>query len=122
MRLPNIFEKNTATMDFPTGATVFTAGEPGRHLYMVRDGEVDLRVDGRVVETVGPEGFFGEMALIDDGPRSADAVARTACTLVPVDQKQFLFMVAETSFFALVLLRTFSRRLRRAGTATVPAS
>ena len=81
----------------------------------------DLRVGGRVVETVGPEGFFGEMALIDDGPRSVDAVAHTACTLVPVDQKQFHFMVAETAFFALVLLRTFSRRLRRAGTATVPA-
>ena len=66
------------------------------------------------VETVGADGFFGEMALLEENTRSADAVARTDCTLVPINQRQFLFMVGETPFFALELLRTLSRRLRKA--------
>ena len=59
--------------------------------------------------------FFGEMALIDGGIRSASAVAKTDCALVPINEKQFLFMVQETPFFALIVMRTLTARLRQAG-------
>jgi CRP-like cAMP-binding protein len=113
MKLPNIFEQQTPSVAFPAGATIFTAGETGDSMYFVRSGEVDLRVGAHTVEIVGPDGWFGEMALIEEGVRSADAVARTDCTLAPINEKQFLFMVGETPFFALQILRTLSRRLRR---------
>jgi CRP-like cAMP-binding protein len=58
-------------------------------------------------------GFFGEMALIDGGTRSATAIAKTDCKLVPITEKQFLFMVQETPFFALRVMRTLTARLRR---------
>ncbi len=114
MRLPNIFEKEIPTVAYPAGATIFAAGQSGDSMFLVQSGEVDLRVGLHTVETVAAEGFFGEMALLEEGTRSADAVARTDCTLVPINQRQFLFMVGETPFFALEMLRTLSMRLRKA--------
>ena len=52
------------------------------------------------------------MALIDDAPRSATAVARTDVELVPISEKQFLFLVSQTPFFALKVMRVLARRLR----------
>lgn len=53
------------------------------------------------------------MALIDDAPRSARAIARTACRVSPVSDSQFLFMVEQTPFFALYVMRVLASRLRR---------
>ena len=55
---------------------------------------------------------FGEMALIEDRARSARAVAHSACRLVAIDERRFLFLVAQTPYFALGLLRLLARRLR----------
>ena len=55
----------------------------------------------------------GELALIDRRPRSATAVAVTACVLAPIDEKQFQFMVQQTPFFALQVMRVLTERLRR---------
>jgi CRP-like cAMP-binding protein len=54
------------------------------------------------------------MALIDKEARSASARALTDCEIVPVDERRFLFMVQQTPFFALHLLKTIAGRLRRA--------
>jgi CRP-like cAMP-binding protein len=66
-----------------------------------------------VVETIGPEGFFGELALIDQSPRSATAVARTDCKLVGLDERRFIFMVDEMPFFAIRVMKVMADRLRR---------
>jgi CRP/FNR family transcriptional regulator, cyclic AMP receptor protein len=60
--------------------------------------------------------IFGEMALIDAAPRSATAVAKTDVKIVPVGEKQFLFLVGRTPHFALNVMRTLARRLRMANT------
>jgi len=64
------------------------------------------------VETVEEGGLLGEMSLVDDRERSASAVALVDCELVPIDEKRFLFLVQETPFFALEVMRTMARRLR----------
>ena len=61
------------------GKIVFREGDPGDTVYVVLEGKVDLRVNGRLVETVGPGGILSEMALIEQAPRVAGATARTAC-------------------------------------------
>jgi CRP/FNR family cyclic AMP-dependent transcriptional regulator len=61
--------------------------------------------------------MFGEMALVDSAPRSADAVAVTDVTLVPISEKQFLFLVSQTPFFALKVMRVLARRLRASNSA-----
>ena len=66
-----------------------------------------------VIETLGPDGFFGELALVDAAGRSTAARALTDCELAPISEKQFLFMVGETPFFALSVIRGMATRMRR---------
>jgi CRP/FNR family cyclic AMP-dependent transcriptional regulator len=64
---------------FSAGQHIFTVGQPGDVMYVVKEGEVDIVINGKVVDTVGPGGLLGEMALIDKRPRSATAIAKTDC-------------------------------------------
>lgn len=81
-------------------------------MYVVGEGEVDVGRDGRRLYTVRAGSLVGEMALIDQGPRSATAVAKTDCRLIPVDEYRFLVMVQQTPFFALEVMRLLVERLR----------
>jgi CRP/FNR family cyclic AMP-dependent transcriptional regulator len=113
MKLPNIFEKEVTPLSFPAGSVIFGEGEKRDSMYVVKSGDVELKVRDKVVETVGKDGFFGEMALVDQTPRSATAVAKTDCVVIPISEKHFLFMVEETPFFALVVMRILTARLRQ---------
>lgn len=114
MDLPNIFSDASKARSFAAGAPIFKAGDPGSEMFIVQEGEVDIVIHGKVVETVGAEHFFGELALIDEAPRSADAIARTDCKLVPLNQREFTFLVDEIPFFALRVMKVLADRLRRA--------
>jgi CRP-like cAMP-binding protein len=113
LKLPNIFEKGSTPMNVQAGDVIFAAGEPAELMYVIKEGEVEITKDGRVIETLGPDGFFGELAIVDGSPRSATARAKTESQLIPITEKQFLFMVAETPFFSIVVLRKLAERLRR---------
>ena len=122
MPLPNIFEANTEPLHYKAGEKIFAAGDAGDAMFVVKAGEVDLLVGSQVVETVGPEGFFGEMALIEGGDRTATAMARSDCKLIPINQKRFDYMLGEVPFFAMHILKVFSKRLRRIDAAKVSES
>jgi CRP/FNR family transcriptional regulator, cyclic AMP receptor protein len=96
----------------PKGAVVFEEGAPAGSMYVVRRGQVAIRLGNLTLETVGEGGFLGEMALVDDRTRSATAVVIQDCELVPIDERRFLFLIRETPFFALAVMRTMARRLR----------
>jgi CRP/FNR family cyclic AMP-dependent transcriptional regulator len=100
---------------FDAGQTIFTKGQSGKHMYIVRSGTVDILIDDRIVETVEANGIFGEMAVVDGSDRSGTARARTACELAPIDQRTFILMVDEAPYFALNVMRLMVHRLRRAG-------
>ncbi len=94
------------------GQFLFQKGEPAQAMYVVKSGELQIG-DGNVVyETVGPGGIVGEMALIDTEPRSASVKALSACEVVAIDQRRFLFMIQQTPFFAIRVMRVLSKRLR----------
>jgi CRP/FNR family transcriptional regulator, cyclic AMP receptor protein len=95
------------------GEVIFAEGDKGEHMYVVRSGNVEIERNGEVIETLSGGGIFGEMALIDGSPRSATARAKTACELAPINEKSFLFLVHETPFFAIAVMRTLVERLRR---------
>ena len=99
---------------FAPGDIIFAEGDKGDKMYVIRAGEVEIERDGRVVETLSSGGIFGEMALIDGSPRAATARAKTACEVAPITEKSFLFLVHETPFFAIAVMRTLAERLRRA--------
>ena len=102
---------------FRAGEMIFKAGDKGEEFYVVKSGKVDVRLGNRTLQTLGEGEIFGEMALIDAEPRSADVVAETDCVLVPVGEKQFLFMTSEAPYFALSLMRVLVQRLRTANTS-----
>lgn len=97
---------------YKRGDVIFNAGDAVAEMFVVKSGSVAIEVDDDHVETVEAGDVFGEMALIDGSPRSARAVAASDCEVVAVGEKQFLFMVEETPYFALTVLRTLVRRLR----------
>ncbi len=109
-----IFHNETDTLAIPAGQTIFNEGDTGGvAMYVVVEGEVDLLVKGKLVESLGPGGVLGEMALLDNVPRSASAVAKSACRLVEINEKRFKFLVQQTPNFALQMMRVIADRLRR---------
>jgi CRP/FNR family transcriptional regulator, cyclic AMP receptor protein len=100
--------------DFKAGDVIFNKDDPAHELFIVQSGEVEIRLGDRVLETLSQYGIFGEMALIDGAPRSATAGALTDVKLVPIGEKQFLFLVSNTPHFALNMMRIMTRRLRAA--------
>jgi CRP-like cAMP-binding protein len=97
---------------FKAGEVIFREGDAAEEFFVIKSGQVDIRLGNRVLHTVPEASIFGEMALIDHAPRSATAVALTDVTLVPVGEKQFLFLVSRTPHFALNVMRTLAQRLR----------
>ena len=101
------------TRFFAKGDTIFREGERGDETFVVVRGQVEIRSGDRCFETLGRGGIFGEMALIDDSPCSATVVALTGVTVAPIKERQFLFLIKHTPFFALSVMRVLASRLRR---------
>jgi CRP-like cAMP-binding protein len=74
----------------PAGAEVVRQGDPGDRFYVVRGGEADVLIDGFVVGTIAPGGYFGEKALLRDAPRTATVRARRPMDLLALSREDFL--------------------------------
>jgi CRP/FNR family cyclic AMP-dependent transcriptional regulator len=103
---------NIDTRFFKAGTTIFREGDEAHELYVIKSGEVRVQIGNRTVSELSADHVFGEMALIDNEPRSASAIAVTDVELVPVSEKQFLFLVSQTPYFALKVMRVLAQRLR----------
>ena len=108
-----IFKNVDEVERFGPGEIIFSAGDQGECVYVVRSGTVTIEAKGLPLEELGPGGIFGELALIDSSPRSATATATTACELVALNERAFLFHVSHTPFFALTVMRVLAGRIRR---------
>jgi CRP-like cAMP-binding protein len=84
---------------------------------VVRTGKVDVITFGTVLETIGPNGIFGEMALIDDGPRSAAALASEPTEVAVIDKAMFHTLIRQEPEFALKIMQLLTERIRRLGPA-----
>jgi CRP-like cAMP-binding protein len=113
MRFDNIFADESNLKTFATGSLIFEKGTKGEEMYVIREGEVDILVDGCHLETISRDGIFGELCLIDQERRIASAVARTDCVLQEIDKRRFLFLVQETPLFAIRVMKVMADRLRR---------
>ena len=109
----NLFSHAENQQRYSAGDIIFVEGEPGRKMYVVLEGEVNILVGDKLLDVAGPGDLIGEMALIDSSSRSATAIARDDCVLVPVDESQFLRMVDQTPIFALNVMKVLADRLRR---------
>ena len=105
--------RNADAVPFPAGQCIFNCGEAGSEMYVIKSGSVEVQFENGESEKVGQGEIVGEMALLDDGTRSATAVAASDCELVPITAERFQFLVQQTPFFAIEVMRTMARRLRR---------
>jgi CRP/FNR family cyclic AMP-dependent transcriptional regulator len=112
MHLIDILPSDAPLLPAAPGKIIFAKGEPGDVMYVLIEGEAQVMIEGKLLETVHSGGILGEMALIDAGPRSATAIAMTQCVLVPIDEKRFGDLVARRPEFALHVMRVLARRLR----------
>lgn len=102
---------------------IFTENSSGKDMYIVYSGRVGLYIQGvsghrRLLATVEAGDFFGEMALVDDSPRSAMAIAEEDNTqLLVLDKSKFTYLLRHQPDFALVVMSKLCRQLREANRA-----
>ena len=104
MRVEGVFRGYRSTKSVAPGEVIFREGDHGDEMYGVLEGSVELRTGDELIATFGPDETFGEMAVVDDSPRSGTAVATEATVLAVIDRQQFLFLVQETPRFALQVM------------------
>jgi len=112
MDVLSLFEHSEYIEEFSDEEAIFREGTPGDVMYVILEGEVDIRVRGRSIYTAIAGEVVGEMALIDSKARSASAVALGQCRLAPVDQQEFLSTVQQVPSFALHIMRVLADRIR----------
>ena len=117
----NLFRSKPVTT-YAAGQTIVEAGTTGQSMYVVVEGEVNVHVGGKAIDVLGAGSIFGEMSLIDDSPRSATVLAKTDCKVVDVDRRRFEYLVSETPYFALAVMRVMADRLRKANTNAAASS
>jgi CRP-like cAMP-binding protein len=102
----------------PTGTILFRDGEEGQSMFVLQSGRVrlvkELRGRVKVLGTVGPGEFFGEMAILNGRPRSATAEVVETCKLLEIDAKTFATMVTSNAELAVRLIRRLAERLAEA--------
>ncbi len=98
--------------DVAAGEAIFEMGEEGDKMYVLAQGEAQIRAGSVVLDTVRSGGVLGEMALLDDERRSAAAVALQPCRLIAIDKPTLLRLIAEEPRLAIELARLGVHRLR----------
>jgi CRP-like cAMP-binding protein len=95
------------------GEAIFRQYDMGAEMYVIIEGQVELSIGDKPVETLGPGDPFGEMALIDQAPRTGTAIAKTECKLAVITERRFLFLIQTTPHFALLIMKVMADRLRK---------
>lgn len=101
------------------GAVIAREGERGIGLFLILEGTCTVSIGGRKKSTLGPGQFFGEIALLDGGPRTATVAADTDVRLLGLTEWMFRGLLAEHPSIALKTLESVAGRLRAVATARV---
>src|SRR5207249_11230785 len=112
MNPAELFRKESDTLQLAPGDFLFHEGDKGDKTYVLLEGEMEILLGDLVLETARPGALIGEMALIDESPRTANAVAKTACRLAQIDRRRFHFLVQQAPHLASQMLKTLAGGLR----------
>jgi CRP-like cAMP-binding protein len=104
----------TVEVEFPADRTIARQGEIGSGLFIVADGAVRVVRDGEVIAHLGPGEFFGELSVLDGGPRNASVIADGPTTCLALATWDAERVLREQPGVALAVLRVLAARLREA--------
>ena len=99
-------------VDFPAGKVICEEGQTGVGLHVIVQGETKVQIGGRTRGRLGPGAFFGEIALLDGGPRTATVIAETPVKALSIVIWDFKAILKSQSNLALKMLEEVCRRLR----------
>jgi len=97
---------------FNEGARIMIEGRPGTSMYVVLEGSVAVTIGKRIVEKLSPGGVFGEMALVDQSPRTASAQARSDCALLSINREALIGLVKADPAIGMAMMRAVAARVR----------
>jgi CRP-like cAMP-binding protein len=100
---------------FPPGVAVIQQGERAKGFFVITDGNANVTLDGAELATLGPGSYFGEMAVIDGGPRTATILAQNHVSTLEISPTAFLRLVDREPMIAQNIYEELSRRLKAAG-------
>ncbi|MFN6480043.1 cyclic nucleotide-binding domain-containing protein [Nostoc sp. DedQUE07] len=109
----SIFQKQPDPKVFSAGQVIFEEGQSGDEMYGIIEGEVDILVNGKIVETIETGDIFGAGVLVGVKSRTYAAIAKVDTKLGFLNEQGFLFAVQETPVFALQVMKSYSERLNR---------
>lgn len=109
----DIFKDAENSQIYAPGETIFEEGQEGEVMYVLIEGQVEIAAGEAVIDVLSPGDIFGEMALIDNSPRSGTARALSRCKVAPVDEFNFVHYVQHSPLFALEVMKVMASRLRR---------
>src|SRR5512145_187563 len=102
--------------EFPQGTVLFREGEPGKEMYVVHQGRVTVSKRAGEVEKIlaslGPGEFVGEMSILNNKPRSATAACAEAAKLLVIDAKTFEAMIRSNAEIAIRMIKKLADRLQ----------
>jgi len=102
---------------YRAGDVIFCRGDPGKHMYVVLSGTVEVARNGTVIEIIQPGDGLGILALVDGKERSVDAIAETDAELALIDARAFRYMVEEVPNFCWYVMDEMAQRLRATNAA-----
>jgi CRP-like cAMP-binding protein len=112
-----LFRQEAGALQIAPGEFLFKEGEKGEKMFVLLEGEMDVLLGDFVLETVKSGALIGEMALIDDSPRTASVMAKSPSRLAEIDRRRFHFLVQQTPHFATHVMKTLADRLRHMNAA-----
>ena len=100
-------------LDFPAGKVLTREGESGGEFFVVLEGQAEVKVGSAPIDTMKAGDFFGEIALLDNGPRTATVTTTTAMRALVLSPRQFQDVLHQNGEIATALLHAVTHRLRR---------
>jgi len=113
MDIRQLFDASDNVEEFQPGDVIFKEGDQAHHMYVVLQGDIELRVGDRAVGRSHAGDIMGEMAIVGSHKRTATAVATSPCRLVPVTERRFVLLVQEQPYFALHVMKILTDRIVR---------
>ena len=109
-----LFSNEPNIVHIKAGQPLFNEGEKGHLMFVLTNGQAEVIVNNRVVETIQHGSIVGEMGIVAPEPRSATVTALTDCDFVAIDEKRFVYLVRQAPHFATQVMRVMAERLRHA--------
>jgi len=110
----SVFNNEPDIRSFSAGQVIFAEGQANDGLmYAVLEGEVEMVRHEQVLNIIGVGGLFGEMALLNQLPRTASAIVKADCRVAAISEQRLMRVISQNPHFALDMMRLLAERVRQ---------